>query len=108
MSWERRKRGTQHYTRSKKINGRVEREYIGRGPEAEQAAAEDAARQAGREARRAQQHELERLDASIAELCALVDAQVQAHLLTHGYHRPHRGEWRKRRKDKDDRTSQSR
>ena len=72
MSWEKRNRGTEYYTRSKKTNGRVVREYIGRGPEAERAAAEDAARKADREKRHALQCEFERLDTMIAGLCEFV------------------------------------
>jgi len=45
MSWEVRD-GLRYYTRSTKRNGRILREWVGRGPHAEQAAAADAARRA--------------------------------------------------------------
>ena len=106
MSWEQRTRGNRYYTRSKKIDGRVVREYLGCGPAAEQAAAEDAARRAAQEATRAQQQELRLVERQVATLCALVDAQITAHLSTNGYHRHHRGEWRKLRKGHDDRKDE--
>lgn len=100
MSWETRTRGTSYYTRSKRINGRIIRQYIGRGELAERLAAAD-----GRErelramVRRDQQLERERIEdqaAPIAALHADVDVLVRAALLGAGYHR-HHGEWRRRR-----------
>jgi len=35
MGWEQRERGGLYYTKSRKVNGRVIREYVGTGPLAE-------------------------------------------------------------------------
>jgi hypothetical protein len=90
-----------YYTRSKKVNGRVVREYVGVGEVAEQAAQIDASnradREAEREARRVEKAELEALDAPLNELNDLADQLVRAALMAAGYQQHKRGEWRKRR-----------
>ena len=47
MGWER----GRYYTRSRKVNGRVAREYLGTGEAAQQAARQDASARQEREAR---------------------------------------------------------
>src|SRR4051812_33802742 len=94
MSWESRPRGGRYYTRSRRVNGRVVREYLGTGPRAEAAAARDRARrrlaQAHRDARRA-------LDADLGLLDAVAILLARADLVAAGYHQHARGQWRKRR-----------
>jgi hypothetical protein len=41
MGWEKRERGGLYYTRSRRVDGRVVREYFGTGPLAEIVALED-------------------------------------------------------------------
>src|SRR4051794_6977687 len=97
MAWNR----GRYYTRSRKVNGRVEREYVGGGRDGELAARMDALdrqlREAERAALRAERAELEALGESLAELNDLADLLARAALLAAGYHQHKRGEWRRRR-----------
>src|SRR5262245_55787564 len=100
MGWE--VRGTRrYYTRSRKVGGRVVREYVGTGPVAEVAAAADALRQAQRRAEReARLAERARWEAALAPLeglCLASDLLARAALTAAGYHRHDRGEWRRKR-----------
>ena len=100
MAWERRRRGVYFY-RSKRVGGRVVKEYYGKGTIGALAAdlaeegrarrAEDAA------ALRAEQACLEALDrppAALDRACALL---VTASLTAAGYRRWNFGPWRRRR-----------
>jgi hypothetical protein len=99
--WERRERGGLYYTRSRRVNGQMVREYVGGGLLGQLAARLDA------EERRKRQQELaawkeerervETLMASVEELCEATEILVRAALLASGYHQHNRGEWRKRR-----------
>jgi hypothetical protein len=101
MAWESRERGGHYYTRSRRVNGRVVREYIGGGEFARIVSESEANRRTLREAERQQQRaELERLEALAAlvcELCEVTEVLTRAHLLTLGYHE-HKGEWRRERR----------
>ena len=101
MSWER-----GYYYRVRKVNGRVVREYVGRGPLAELIAEADADRRREREARRAasreEKAELEALDAPLNELNEVADLLARAALMAAGFHQHKRGEWRKRRAEHDE------
>jgi hypothetical protein len=103
MGWDR----GRYYTRSKKVNGRVEREYIGTGHVAELAAQLDALRREERQletlARREAKAELTALDDAIKALTEMTDLVARAALLAAGYHQHKRGEWRKKREH--DRTA---
>ena len=100
MAWETRQRGGLYYTRSRRENGRVVREYVGGGILGELAAAQDAHRRAEHEAQKqAWEAERERLDALEAPLAALNTAcrdLTRRSLEAAGYHQ-HKGQWRKRR-----------
>jgi hypothetical protein len=97
MGWER----GRYYTRSRKVNGRVVREYVGAGRVAELAAQLDSLdreqRELGRDARRATEAELAEVDRPLIELNLLAEGLVCAALLAAGFRRHKRGEWRKSR-----------
>ena len=100
MGWETRQRGGRYYTRSRRENGRIVREYVGGGFVGELAALTDATRRAERQAkisaRRAAQEELATLDAEVEDACEVVQALMDGTLTAAGYHK-RRGEWRRRR-----------
>ena len=100
MAWE--VRGSRrYYTRSRKVAGRVVREYIGTGPVAEIAAAADGLRRADRraaaEALRGEQARWQAAVAPLLELSRAADLLARAALLAAGYHRHSRSSWRKKR-----------
>jgi hypothetical protein len=105
MAWETRQRGTRYYTRSRKVGGRVVREYVGRGIVGELAAREDEARRQQRtealarrrEERRRDEEESRALRDLVASLDALAATLTAATLGAAGYHRHDRGQWRRRR-----------
>ncbi len=101
MGWETRKRGGRYYTRSKKINGRVVREYVGGGEVGAMIAlldAEDRAeRLAERAAWRGRERELDEAEDIVQNLGDAIEAHVRAVLCAAGYHRHKNGEWRRRR-----------
>jgi hypothetical protein len=101
MSWETRRGQGRYYTRSRKVNGRIIREYVGTGLVAELAAQQDAETRAQRLAERERvQHEAARWAAAAAplnDLSQLLDGLTAAALIAAGYHQHHRGAWRKRR-----------
>jgi hypothetical protein len=97
MGWDRRG----YYYRSRKVNGRVEREYIGTGQLAELVARMDALEREQREVERAccraERAELEALDGPVNELNDLAELVARAALVAAGYRQHKRGPWRKRR-----------
>jgi hypothetical protein len=102
MGWDR----GRYYTRSKKVNGRVVRKYVGAGELAELVAETDALlrlqRAEERAARRAERSELQALDAPLDELNDLADLLAHTALTAAGFRRHKRGEWRKRRAPSDE------
>ncbi len=101
MAWEKRERGAVYYTRSRKVNGRVVREYVGTGSLGELAAVTDAKERLRREAEaaawREERERLEELAGMVDEVCKDVETVAQVTLLAVGSRRHNRGEWRKRR-----------
>ena len=101
MAWEQRERGGLYYTRSRKVEGRVVREYVGTGPMAELAAEADARERRRREeeaeAWREERERMETLEAPIEELSEAAELISDTDRYAAGYQRNNRGEWRKRR-----------
>jgi hypothetical protein len=99
--WEKREHGGLYYTRSRKVDGRVVREYVGTGPLAELAAELDAEERRRQEeqarAWKAEREHIEVLEAPVAELCEAAEILARATLVAGGYRQHNRGEWRKRR-----------
>jgi len=100
MAWERRERGSRYYTRSRKVAGRVVREYIGTGPTAEAIATLDALdreqRRLEAEAWREEREAVTEARQSVRELAKLVDDLTVVELERRGFHR-HKGQWRRQR-----------
>jgi hypothetical protein len=99
MGWE--QRGNRdYYYRATRVGGRVVKEYV-HPLVAEAAALIDQDRREQRAAAaaagKATRDALAALDAELAPLCDLADALARGALLAAGYHRHHRGPWRKRR-----------
>ena len=100
MAWETRS-GSRYYYRSKKTaDGRVTKEYLGRGPRAQRVAQTAAeARRRAEEEREALAGEKARLaegDGVTDEVFDAVQLLTEAVLLSHGYHRRNYGPWRKK------------
>jgi hypothetical protein len=97
MAWEK----GRYYTRSRRVAGRVVREYVGTGPGAQLAAAQDETRRqealANQIALQREKAEVRELEASLAALDTLCAAFVTMTLEADAYHQHDRGEWRKRR-----------
>jgi hypothetical protein len=104
MGWEVRG-GNRYYTRSRKVSGRVVREYVGGGAAGELAAAADALwradRRAENEQRRAEDARWRTGSEALRSLCQVADLLFKATLLAAGYRQHHRSTWRKRRHGND-------
>lgn len=97
MGWDR----GRYYTRSKKVNGRVQREYIGTGAVAALAAQMDALEREQRRqdalAVREEKDDLAALEAEVVAVVELTELVARAALRAAGYRQHRRGAWRKRR-----------
>jgi hypothetical protein len=105
MGWEKRARGGPYYTRSRKVGGRVVREYVGGGTLGHLAALQDAQERQRREEEAAlckeERERLEALVAPVEQLCEATEILYRATLLSAGFRRHQRGEWRRKREPKE-------
>jgi hypothetical protein len=100
VGWEIRERGGPYYTRSRRMEGRVVREYLGAGLVGRLSAEADRIKRERVEAEKVRhKRELEHLEALVspaAELAEAAEVLVRDELLASGYHK-HKGEWRRER-----------
>jgi hypothetical protein len=105
MGWEKRERGGLYYTRSRKVGGRVVREYVGGGILGHIAALQDAQERRRRVEEAAwwkeEREGLEALVAPVEQLCEATEILYRAALLSAGFRRHQRGEWRRKREPKE-------
>jgi hypothetical protein len=101
MAWKRKG----YYYRSRKVNGRVVHDYLGKGKIAELEARLDTIQREKRlldaEMTKIEQVELETVESDIQTLFKMAELVTSAALLSAGYHQHHRGEWRRRRVPSD-------
>jgi hypothetical protein len=97
MGWDQQGR---YYTRSRRVNGRVVREYVGGGELGRLAAELDMILRGGRRLAAAQRLRLrgreDRAQALLDEVARGAALLAEAALLAAGYHQ-HKGQWRRRR-----------
>ncbi len=100
VAWESRARGGPYYTRSRKVDSRVVREYVGGGLVGELAAEADRIERQRREAEASQANQekerLEGLLSPIMELWEAAEILARAHLVAGGFRRVG-GHWRRKR-----------
>jgi hypothetical protein len=105
MSWETRGVYGPYYTRSRRVDGRVVREYVGAGPLADIIAqADEAEREARRLQRQREREQMEQdreLDDLFGAYSAGVDELLRSALEAAGYHQHKIGEWRRARGQED-------
>ena len=101
VSWDRKQRGGKYYYRSRRINGRSVKVYLGCGAAAQLAARLDERerqdRRAEREAFLAEQVRLAVADVVLSDARDLVGLLVRAALILSGFHLHRGSEWRRRR-----------
>ena len=99
MAWEKRGDGLYYY-QSERVDGRVQKRYVGRGYLAETVAQADETRRAVREQRRreARGHVewAREVSKTGKDLDAVAEILATAEMVAAGYHN-HKGEWRRRR-----------
>jgi len=102
MGWEYRGPHGPYYTRSRKVGGRVVREYIGAGEAGERAARRDATARRRRirecAARRQQREGLMAAGRTAHAIINALDAEARRMLAAAGFYQHHAGEWRRRRR----------
>jgi|RhiMethySRZTD1v2_1073278.scaffolds.fasta_scaffold4489335_1 hypothetical protein len=79
-----------YFYRSRRMNGRVVKEYLGSGERAESNARQDAEFRVLRK-------QIEKYARTLDEIERLNNLFIEAWMLAAGYHKPNRGPWRKRR-----------
>lgn len=101
MGWEKRNGRGRYYTRTKRVEGRVVREYVGAGKKAAAAAKADAVRRDQQATEKKAQQKLDaeigRADIPLAALEQACEIMLRATLIAAGWHQHDRGMWRRKR-----------
>lgn len=92
MGWDK----GRYYTRSRKRNGRVIREYVGGGLIGQLAAHDDALERLKREDEREVLQDEQEQEQLLTDYCAAVNEVLTKTLIAVGYHK-HKGQWRRKR-----------
>lgn len=104
MAWESRNGRGAYYTRSRRCEGKVIREYVGSDETAKVIAKIDEierqVRKAELDAQREVRAELEAIDTQVEQLGDMADVLMRAVMIASGYHQHKGGEWRKYRERK--------
>lgn len=99
MSWESRNGRGRYYTRSRRVKGRVVREYIGCGPVAEAAAEGDLEQrqklQAEQSEFKALRDQDQEMDDLVSSFGSVSEQLAKAALLLAGFRQHKLGEWRR-------------
>jgi hypothetical protein len=99
MAWETRNGRGRYYTRSRRVNGRIVRQYVGKGAKGEQAAAADARHRdqemAMDQALQDDRRKWQQADGPLEALDELDSLLMEATLYAAGFHRHSGGEWRR-------------
>ncbi len=104
MAWESRNGVGRYYTRSRRVNGRIIREYVGTGLLGELACEADASEKAKQAlataAFRVIQNRDAELDEKLDSFLGYAEYVAGGLLILAGHHQHKRGEWRQRREQK--------
>ena len=91
-----------YYYRSRRVNGRVIKEYVGSGAEAEEAHRRDAEARKRDEEFRDYMKENERIELMMQIVDICIEVLMEATMTAAGYHRTNGGPWRKKRVKKSE------
>ena len=101
MAWEKRGNSNQYFYRCKRLpDGRVHKQYFGRGLRAEAEAIKMERKARQRDQERIRKSKLHNLDLLAGECMKAFMLLLEAHLYAAGYHNPKSRGWRKRRSAK--------
>jgi len=99
MGWENRPGGLYYYSKQR-IGGRVVSFYVGNGAAARLAERHQEAKRCRRERLQAGKARLSAIDSDFKALCEQAGILAVQALEAAGFHRPNRGPWRKKRREK--------
>ncbi len=109
VAWDKRARGGQYFSCSRRVGKRVTKEYYGTGPLGELAAELTDRRQAPLAENKRLRKQAEARDQTVLDdvkrFHSICEAVAAASLTLAGYHRTNSGPWRRKRRERDNRSS---